>query len=162
MRIRVAVVLAMTLGLSLLNLRPQQDWESCGFDLQSLAETASNASFVASEVQFVWDRYERCTRFPDTFDLFEDGCASYRRQFEGEEQSLDSELFALNLQTRSVQASCGFELAAASVPGPASPGDYDTYCPLLRSYRGTLGPEDLMAVCNALLSQQQCGRCLRR
>jgi hypothetical protein len=97
-----------------------QNLSQCSWDLNQLSQTASQTGSLVNAASSAQDRYKRdfdelemCIKFPDIYDLLNDGCQSKRnkalssqRNFEHALSSLDLSFSSLNRSLRSVSQSC--------------------------------------------------------
>jgi len=104
-----------------------QDWSSCADDLDRLRRGARNASdaaeqakYAAEQAEYAREELENCLMFPDVYDLLEDGCQSYRwdyesarsdyesaySEYESARSNVESELDTVGRRIRNVNGSC--------------------------------------------------------
>jgi hypothetical protein len=139
------------------------DWSSCADDLDGLRRASASASDSASEVRSKADDYDRCRRFPDTYDLYRDGCSSQANAYRSAVSSFQTEIDTVNRRGRAVGSSCSVDPAALLSPAGAGRSGQSTsarLCAMIRDYRGRLPETELLRTCLLSLSDADCRKCL--
>jgi hypothetical protein len=79
------------------------------------AETASDLESMKGDLENLKDEYENCLRFPDVYDLMDDGCRSkgdeYNdkvRDYNGHLEELRSQLSDFVSRTKRALSGCGY------------------------------------------------------
>lgn len=149
------------------------DWASCASALDDLSSAASEASDAAERVarterdfKSAKEEYEQCRRFPDIYDLLDDGCRSKRQDAEDARDELKSrvhrlkgELDDVDSVMSDVESSCGYQLVPAT-PIPGVSAAHQSLCRTIRRSRSSLPADSLKQLCLNFMSEAECNSCL--
>lgn len=175
MRLQVwlAIITAVNVHLAPAVASQAVDFSSCASALDDVSSAADDAASKArdaesaeDEYQTTKDEYETCRRFPEIYDLFQDGCRSKLRDAKNAQDDLESAtgdlvsaLDDLDNAIDDVQSVCGHTFVpATAVSGVSS--ERQSLCTKIRRLRATLKPQDLVELCRRFMSETECGACL--
>lgn len=150
------------------------DFSTCASALEDVsgagddaATKARDAEEAADDLESERDEYDRCRRFPDIYDLLQDGCRSKLREvknaqeeFESAQGDLTRALDDLNGAMTDVQDACGVSLVAAT-PVPGVSQARQRTCSRLRKLRATMKAPELDEFCRRFMSEVECNACLK-
>lgn len=135
-----------------------RDWSDCQDALDRVRRSARDASDKAAEADSKAQELRDCGNDPDTHDLLQDGCRSYKSNYEFALSDLESELDTLNRRIRVAQSSCDYNLtSSASLRTAPTPADN---CSVFRSYKGRLPDAEIVNVCSKYMARDACQNCL--
>jgi len=157
-----------------------QDWSSCASDLDDIRRTADSANTAAedaaqakSEVEDKRDELQSCLSAPSIYDLYRDGCQSYRFDYEdalsdyrSRVSYLESELSDVDSRVRSASISCSYDLGGTVVPSArpgasgTQPGHSPQWCRIFQRYVGRVPRESIMKVCLQNHRPDECNKCI--
>ncbi|MEO6746460.1 MAG: hypothetical protein ABIN08_18425 [Caldimonas sp.] len=167
-----AVITGLVTGLA----AGAQDWSTCANDLDYLRRRSDDASSAAKEADEAKQKFERekeefetCRRFPQSYDLYRDGCRSKRAdaesalsQYKSSVSEVASKLSDVDSKVRSVASSCASDVSAVLGPPPKVPDGVANpqLCRTVLGFRDRLPTKSLIALCSQHMSVEECNRCM--
>lgn len=141
------------------------DWDACQDDLDRLRRAARDAADIAETVKSRADDVEDAKNALRSCGTWSRDCSAERwryesasSDFESAKGDLESELGTVASRIRSVEASCGYPVGSGRFATP--PRSPDSFCAVLRRYKGSLPDQALIDVCKRSRSEEECRRCL--
>ncbi len=142
-------------------------------ELKNAAEEAINASRRAKSAEEEYESkksdYDRCRRFPDTYDFLGDQCRSkYRYAKDAQDElgyavgRLQSALSSVDIATQDVKSSCGYSFANPATPMIGVKPEHQRMCATIKRLKSTMKVEDLLGLCNKTMGETECQACLSR
>jgi hypothetical protein len=143
------------------------DWSGCVSALQNLESAAQQAQSAADDAETAEDeadsqkeRYERCRRYPDSYDTMSDGCATYARRYRNAKDDYDSAVSSIESEISDV-ASAFNEVQSACQAGGAAGGDVIQTCLAYKQLKGKYSDAELLAACmTKLRNERLCRACV--
>jgi len=149
------------------------DFSNCGNALDDVGSAAEDAAGKArdaesaeDEFQSEKDDYDSCRRFPDVYDLLQDGCRSKRRDAKNAQDALESAisdlrsaLDDLDSAMSDVQSACGYSFVPAAPVSGVSPARQGI-CTKVRRLKTTMKPQELAGLCKRVMTETECSACL--